>query len=239
MADGLIDLRVDIRGTDVPRLIQDIYREQIPFVQMQTVNALAKDFQKKQRAHQRRIFDVRRGPFFDRAVKIKPFARKQRPAARVLIDPPGGQALADIITKFQTDTRKTAREGTLAIPISERRTKAGVVAKKDHPRRLNFKPHGGSGRVMRGRRRTFLVRTRSGEGFIFRRVGRGPGSTLEVLWRLQREVPIEPELDFFVNAREVMDRLAVRRALESWDRAIRTARSPKLPSGASLLAAIR
>ena len=196
----MLTLQLDTNAAQVSRILRRLFADQIPFALSRAVNDVTEEAQERQRTHQRRIFQVRRSTFVDRAVKVKPRATKRSPFAIIAINPPGGQKRADIISKFETQRRKVARSGTIAIPVGARRTKAGIISARDRPRALGLQRHGPSGRVLRGARRTVLIRsTPGGEGTIFQRVGRGASSELRPLWLLRREVRIDPELNFTAN----------------------------------------
>lgn len=216
-----IEFRVDTNASEVSRFMRSIWSDQVPFVTSKAINETAKLFQSFQVKHQFRLFDVRRTSFIRRSVKIKPFSTKRRLWADVSIDPPGGQAQADIIFKFESDIRKRPRDGGhIAVPIEAKR-KSGNVPKNLKPRALRLQAHGGGGLVFRGERRTFLIRTNQG-GLLFQRVGRGARSRTKVLFSLEDQVPISPDLNFVFNARRVVDRDFVRIFDRVFDEVIRT-----------------
>lgn len=84
-------LEITSNHESVGRGVALVFSDQLPFVEAMAINDSAKQAQKVQRAHQREAFEVRRKSFMDRAVKIKPFATKQKAEAKISVDPPGGQ----------------------------------------------------------------------------------------------------------------------------------------------------
>ena len=206
------------------RALERLAKDQAPFALSLTINRLALTFQKEQRGHQARIFTVRRKTFVGRAVKLKPKATKRRPEATISIDPPGGQKRADILSKFEDQTTKTPTRGrTLAVPgPGIRRGKTGVITKASRIAAFEFRQI--TPRVSVGKKRTFLLRTGPRRGYIFRRKGRRGSTTVELLYSLVPEVPIQPELDFVQNAEKVVRRDTAREYGRALDFALRTAR---------------
>ena len=136
----------------------------------------------------------------------------------MLIDPPGGQKRADIIAKFETGGQKRARDGRhLAIPVDVRRTKVGVVSRRNRPKSFRFKR---VGRSIRGERRTFII---PGVG-IFQRVGRRKNSRIRLLFTFKTQVPIDRRLDFIANAERVVQQMFDKNFDRAFDRAISTAK---------------
>lgn len=172
------------------------FRDQAAFAISRAINTTALGAQAAQVKHQRDVFTVRRADFVDRAVKIKPFATKRSLVAVLSIDPPGGQARADILTKFEEGTPKVPRGPRLAVPDGARRGKTGGVEPSLRPRALNFQPYGASGRVMRGDKRTVLIRLPGGRGGIYQRRGVGKRSTLFRLFVFTPRAKTPRVLDF-------------------------------------------
>lgn len=189
--------------------------DQFPFAISKTINATALDFQRFQRLHQRNVFEVRRAAFVDRSVKIKPFARKTSLEAVVTVDPPGGQARADILTKFEPGGRKTAKDGrSVAVPFEAGRTKKGIIRKGERPRSFAFRK---AGRVFKGKRRTFMI---PGVG-IFRRLG---SESVALVYLLVRSVPIPKSLRFIANAKKVVPRVLPGHFSTEFANAVRSAK---------------
>lgn len=197
---------------------------QLPFIESLAINETAKGFQKKQRQHQLRVFTARRPRFIERAVKIKPFSNKRQwpdVHAVVKIDPPGGQARADILAKFEEGGEKRPRDGSsLAIPTTDlKRTKTGIVPRSKRPRSFGFRRHGRGpeATVYVGKKRTFLIKYHDGEtGGIYQRTGRrsrrrsgrrsaravlGRDPSIRTLFRFTPRASIDRRLKFFENAR--------------------------------------
>jgi len=212
---ALLDIEFDSRDTQ--RWLGGMAR-QTPFALSVAINDTLKDAQKVQRAHQRRVFTVRRPRFIEQAVKIKPFATKRTLTGTMSIDPPGGKRTADILTKFESGGIKRVRDGRhLAIPVEARRTKAGVISRRNRPRGFKFKR---VGRAIRGERRAFII---PGIG-IFQRVGRRRDSRIRMLYRFKRSVPIGRRLDFIANAERVVQQQFDKNFDRAFDRAVATAK---------------
>ena len=210
-------LDVDFDSRDTSRWLGSMAK-QTPFALSVAINDTLKDAQKVQRAHQRRVFTVRRPQWIDRSVKIKPFATKRTLTGTMAIDPPGGKRTSDILAKFESGGRKQVREGRhLAIPIEARRTKAGIVSRRNRPKGFRFKR---VGRSIRGERRTFII---AGVG-IFQRVGRRKNSRIRMLYRFKTSVPIDRRLDFIANAERVVQQMFDRNFDRAFDRAVATAK---------------
>ena len=206
-----------------------IWSDQIPFSLSTGINNTAKDVQTRQRAHQRSIFEVRRPSFVDRAVKIKPFAKKRSLAARIMVDPPGGQARADVIGKFERNREKRPFSGSrLAIPSDNvPRTAGGIIKKRWRPRNFKLRPHGRGSRVLPGKGHAVMVGDPkivaffkpSGRGGIFER----DGPDLVHLYTFVARVPIRPNLQFVANARRVAGQVWEVNFTRAFKRAVNTA----------------
>lgn len=206
--------------------------QQIPFAMSNAINDTAKRIQEYQRRYMNMVFEVRRASFVNRAVKIKPFAKKTLPVAVLKVEPPGGPARANVITRHERggDRRPTSGRA-LSVPIEARRTKAGVVRKNERPRAFAFNRAYSSMRtrseVYLGNRRTFMVRKADGSGFIAQRTGAGRTGTREgirVLYALKTRTPVPARLQFVENARFVFDREFTSIFAMAYTRAIQTAR---------------
>ena len=222
---GAVRIRVDTRPLGVAeKLWQRFGRDQIPFATSLMVNRLGLTFQREERTHLKTIFEVRRKAFVERAVKKKPKATKRRPITIVSIDPPGGQDRADILTKFEEDTKKTPFRGrTLAVPgPGLKRGKTGVITKAQRIGAFKFRNI--TPRVAVGEKRTFLIRTGPTRGYIFQRKGRGSGARVVLLYALVPQVPIRPDLDFLDTASKVVRRDAAKEFEKALTHAIATAR---------------
>ncbi|MGE0456424.1 MAG: hypothetical protein AB7I13_00250 [Vicinamibacterales bacterium] len=230
----MIYLELQVDADHAAAAMRAIWQDQLPFATSSAINRTALDFQKAQRAHQASIFRIRRPAFVQNAVKIKPFSSKKSLAARVMIDPPGGQARADILTKFETDTQKFPFRGTrLAVPTDNvPRTGAGIVKKGWRPKDLGLSAHGSGSRalpgkghmVLKGKRRTVAFLRPGGRGGIFER----DGDELVPLYWFVPSVPIKPTLHFESNTKRTVERQWASNFTTAFDRAINTARAPQV-----------
>lgn len=200
---------------DVGRIVGLVFSDQVPHATANAINDTAKDAQKVQRAHQRSIFDVKRPVWVDRAVKIKPFATKQRAEARISIDPPGGKA--DVLGQHEADIRKTPIQGGhIATPTENvPRTAAGVVRTSWRPGRLKK-------RSFRGGFRTFVRQTPRGRA-IFSDESSFGGGIVALYW-LDRSVPLHQDLDFVHNVITTALRTYPGNFVKRFDQSIRGAR---------------
>lgn len=160
-------------------------RRQLPFATSVAINECLKRAQRAQQAQQRSAFDVRNSRFMDQAVKIKPFAKKTALFGVIQIDPPGGKARADILTKFEDGGTKRPKGGrSIAVPGRQvRRTSKGVT-KSLRPRNVLA-----SGKA-------FVGETRAGKKAVFQRLGSGKGTRLRYLYSLVARAKIKPRLKF-------------------------------------------
>ena len=231
-----MDILVTTNASEVGDFARAMYSDQLPFVMSTAINNTAKDFQTVQREHMESTFTIRRRGFTLSGVKIKPFSSKRTLFARVSIDPPGGSARADILTKFEEDTVKEPYRGTrIAIPTSNvPRSPGGVIRKDWRPKALNLtQDHGaatkawtkgGSGTmhrlVYRGDRKTFAILKPGGRGTIFER----DGDEILALYQFKPRVSITPDLQFIENATKTVDKRFGVHFSTAFDRAVRTAR---------------
>lgn len=208
---------------EVGRVVQHIFSDQLPFATSLAVNWTALDFQREQRERMHDVFTIRRKRFAERSVKIKPFATKEEPQARVSIDSPGGRS--DIFAKFETDTSKGPFRGnSIAVPTEHvKRTQAGVIRKNWRPRQLlEGATQHGAGRVFRSKgnvfrgKRAFLIRKPGGRGTIFMR----EGGEIKPLYQLVPRVRIDPDLEFVGTAEKTVDKRWQANFTRAFDRAI-------------------
>jgi hypothetical protein len=197
------------------------------------INRTAEEFQEAQRRHMRAVFTIRRPLFIHNSVKIKPFAKRTKLEATVLIDPPGGQARASILTQHEDGGTKRPRDGSrIAVPIDARRGKAGLVNKSERIKALNLHKEGG--RVV-GDKRTYMVRGRNGNVVIVRRTGKGKNSKTRILYALEKGVPLQRRLRFVETARRIVRARYPRNLQAGLQEAIRRAASSRGAEGAWLL----
>lgn len=195
--------------------LTDVQKRQIPFATKEALNATALDFQKAQRARLGTIFTLRRKAWAERSIKISPFATKSSPLVRIAVEAPGDKSRSDILGKFETDTSKVAKQGTLAVPVEARRTKAGLVQERDKPRRV----------IDEGRA---FIRKVGGRTFIFERLksrtAKKLGRAIRLLYTLVRAVPIKPELEFVKTARKTVGDRWGFNFRKAFEKAMRTAK---------------
>lgn len=220
-----IQARSNVR--EIERGLDKVGRQQFPFAMSKALNATADQFQERQRAGMQKRFTLRRKPWVDRSVKRGKgdFATKKKLEAIVRIETPGDKGRSDVLTQHEDGGTKRPRSGrTLSVPADVRRGKTGVIPKNLRPGALNLRPWGESGTVMRGDRRTVLIRTGNDRGVILQRTGRGKRAKLKVLYRLKGSVPLKPGLEFFKTAKIVVNDRLVENVRRELDRAISTAR---------------
>lgn len=240
-------LKVDIDGLKkFDRTTRLLFADQIPFAMSRAINDTGGDAQKHQQDHMRGIFQVRRSRFVISGVKRKPFAnyRRQRvPHTIIRFDPPGGRSRSDIITKFESNTRKTARDGgRIAIPTDAVRTGRGNIRKGRRPRDFGFELVGVSGRaaVYRGKSGTFMIKKSDGTGGIYKRGRRKSqrrrrmasslstrnvrDDNIQTLYRFRWAVEIRPELEFVENIATRVVKRFPRNMRRRFAQAVKTAR---------------
>lgn len=215
---------VESNARDVADWLLRLGRDQIPYATSLAINNVAKSAQRAQVAGMHERFTIRRPSFARRTVKIKPFATKRSLEAVLWIDPPGDTS--DIWAKFEMGGVKQPRGTAIAVPEEARRTKTGVITKRQRPKAFEFRRwgRGAKGAVYRGERRTWMVRTPEGEGAIFQRVGRGPGSSLRMLYSFARSAEIDERLQFEETVERTVDGEWERHFSEAFARAMGTAR---------------
>lgn len=217
---------------------------QIPFSLSLALNRVGEDIQKAQVAHMHRIFTVRVPSFIGTpeaanrsAIKRTQKATKAKPVVELAVLPPGGLQRADIITRHERDRERRPKGKSLAVPVEARRGKKQKVPGKLRPKALDFQPHGSTGRVFRGKERTFLVRTPSG-GVIYQRTSRRRGGKrrrrgqrsdnhfagTRVLYRLEPTTPLTPRLAFHENAERVFTERFADQFAKAYEEALKTAR---------------
>lgn len=219
-------MRLDVthNARDVNRFVLNAFDDQVPFATARAINDAALASQRVQRVHQQRVFEQRRPRWQERAVKIKPFATKRKPEAKISIDPPGGRGRAEMLTQHESDSRKTPFSGRfVAVPTEHvRRTASGVIRKSDRPSVIRERGRRGRGTTRRGEfgRGTFL-RMRGRRGAIWERTQDGG---LRPLYWLVPSVPLDQRLDFFENVRTTVLSTFADAFTRRFDEAMRTAR---------------
>lgn len=232
------DIQLDT--APVEALAKAIWSDIIPKTTSDSINDSAKDAQLVQRAHQESIFHIRRRSFIQNAVKIKPFATPQVQAARIWIDPPGGQSRAYVITKFEHDTEKFPFHGSrIAVPTTNvPRSGSGIIPDRWKPGNLHLTGHGSGSKALPGHGFTVLTGDNhtvaffkpGGKGGIFQR----DGGKLIPLYFFVPRVRIRPNLNFEQNVTRTVQQGWSAHFTRRFDDAVRHA-NVKLPSLAGLL----
>jgi hypothetical protein len=219
-----VNLSIDVDVRPLLAGFSDVQQRQIPFALSQSINdtMAARDrasIQSAVRSRLHDIFTLRRPEFHERSIKVVHFASKREPWGTIGIHPPGGDARADILGKFETDTEKRPRDGrTIAVPIRARRNKRDIIVGRDRPRAFNFVQ---VGRTVRGDRGTFIIRKPDGSGLILQRFRR---KGVFALYRLVHRVDIDPDLRFVPTSSQLIDRMWADNFVRRFDAAMRTAR---------------
>ncbi len=222
-------IRVTVKLSSALRSLDQVRQKQIPFATAKALNETALNVQKAERAQLEQGFKLRRRDWAFRNIKINrgDFATKSRLRAIVRIESPGGGARSDILGKFEDGGIKRPRMGSrIAIPGEVQRTKTGIVSKGLRPSALNFRPVGGNSRsnVMKGDKRTFLIRKPGGRGVILQRTGRGKRAGVRVLFFFRPSVRIDRRLRFHDTAVKTVQDTFNRNFGRAFAEAIRTAR---------------
>lgn len=170
-----VAIRVRSNADDVAGAFGLLYRDQMPFAIKQAINATAKDAQEAQLLGMEQRFTIRRRQWVQRSFKIKPFATKQRLMARITVEPPGGQARADVLTRHEEAGFRVPFAGrSLAVPVKARKSPTAVIPARDRPKAMDFKrtrSAGGGKEIFAGKGKTIMVRNADGSGVIFRKTG--------------------------------------------------------------------
>lgn len=206
-------ITVTVDAGDALARLTALEERQLPFALALALNRTAEEVQTEIRGHVQEAFTIRR-PWVLTNVKIarENFATKTKP--RVVIEIPPDSVLG----KFEGGGTKSPRSGglSIAIPNAVRRTKAGIVSKRDRPRAFAFTQAYTSTAtrvtIYRGNRRTFMLQRPDGSGVILQRVGRGGprakgaaaapshparrDPALRTLWMLRPNVRIPAILQF-------------------------------------------
>lgn len=221
-------VQITTNAPEVANGIRAVFRDQIPFALAVSTNALANQVQDRQRERQAAVFEIRRRRWADLTVKRRrgeDWATKANPTAVVRYESPGGGGREDILAKFEDERVKVPLGRSVAVPTKAvPRTGTGVIRKPFRPSNLEFRRHGKSGKVARGKNRTFLIDQGGGRGLILRRSGKGSDSSTEVLYFLRPQVDIDPDLEFHATANLVVAARADEEFRRAFDRAIGAAR---------------
>lgn len=200
---------------------------QLPYATALGLNDVAFTFQRVQQQGLERRFTLRRSTWIKQGVY---FPREQRAdyrtgrlSATVSIEPK-----RDFLTKFEQGGVKKARRalGRLAVPVDARRTKKDIVSKSERLDAfgLTISARGPKAVIGKGRKRVFSIRLHGGDGYVFRRVGRGKRSTLRLLHHLRVSTPLPKLLEFQTTAAEVARQRFAPAMADAFTKAMRTAR---------------
>lgn len=227
----MIQVRVTTNAGAVARALKGFFRDQVPFALSVGINETAKDGQAAQIGGMAQRFTIRRQSWVNRAIKIKPFSTKRSLTATIQVEPPGGAGRADILTRHEERGRRQPHSGSaLAVPLEARRSKRDIVKKRDRPRSFSFErvQTRGPNEIFKGDRRTFMVRSPDGSGWILRRVGPGESGRLfegtKVLFRLKPETRIPGDLRFIATITATVAQRFELNFNRAFDQAVRTAR---------------
>lgn len=223
-----MDLEIRSNAPEVSRWMRAILRDQFPFAVAGAVNAMGLGIQAAQRDRLRRIFKQRNPEFQRRGVKQRRNERatKAKPETVIRIEPPGGARRADILTRHESDRKRTPRRGSsLAVPVSEAvRTDPDLKIRRLRLRRQKRGRVGkGKNRVSQGRERTYAIRYPDGSGLILQRTGSGAKAT-RVIYTLHTDTALNPKLGFRETAEDYFARKWADHMDDAWNRALATAR---------------
>lgn len=223
--------------------LADTRQRQMPFAVMMTLNRTAEEAQEaiRQRMFQRG-FTVRSAisaRFLSNSIKFSrgDRATKTSAVARLRIEPPGqGAGRAGLLgfleqggvrfSQFAIGSGAVFGPGSVAIPI--RRTPMEQIPRNLYPSQTGLQERraidgGLSKGQLRGKRSTFAIRTKPGEGLVLQRVGPGRRDN-RVLFVIKPRVRVEGRNFFFPTfERTVMARFEVN-LLAFMGHAMRTAR---------------
>jgi hypothetical protein len=176
-------LKLKLDTTGVTKMQRAMAQDQIPFATSVALNDVAGQAQREQHNHIGRVFKVTRPGFSLRSIKHKPRATKRQLWTELKVEPPGGAARADILSKFEEGGVKRPVGQRIAIPADVRKGAAGGVMRGQRPgdfgvevgaagkRRFKLRGSGPKAQVFVGDKRTFMIQTHDGKGAIFQRVG--------------------------------------------------------------------
>jgi hypothetical protein len=186
-----IQFRFDI--DPLVRELQDTARKQVPFALSLALNTTANDAQQavRNRIQGGRGFTIRSEgsrQFLLRQIRRTPgedFATKRNLVSRVRIQnsqKPGSSLLSLIDQGGVRSSRFAIAAATRGadLPIPVRSTKTASVSRSTFPGKLNLQQRG---QTVRGAKRTFVVRTKSGDTLLLQRHGKRKIRTLFVLER--------------------------------------------------------
>jgi hypothetical protein len=189
-------------------MLDDVAQRQVPYAISRTLNAVALEAQEavRQRIH-RRGFAIRSAAtatWLERSIK---FAREDRAtktqlSATIRVEPPGGNKgrrgslLAFLerggvrTSKFALGSGRVFGAGSVVVP--KRASKSEQIPRSLYPKALRLQEsryvvgsNDGGGLTpgrLRGKQRSFAVRTGPQRGLILQRTGPGPSDTRVLFW---------------------------------------------------------
>lgn len=226
----MINLTVDL--DQFTKGMDDLQQTQLPFATKNALNAVALDVQVAERAHLIESFKLRRPDWANRSIKIIHFATKAEPFATVAVSPPGGEARADILGKFENDTEKSAiGSHGVAVPLDPRRNKSDIIVKGQRPGAFHL--HREGNRIV-GDNGTYVVKLSDGRELLLQRkdlgkraaktAGRGTSDRATLLYLFVTHVRINPVLRFVPTADIIVNRMWATRFGEAFAQAMASAR---------------
>lgn len=176
------------------RFLDDTRVRQMPFALSLALNATANDMQRaiRNRVEGGRGFTIRSNAsrqFLLRQIRRnrgEDFATKRSLVARVRIQNKGtgSASLLSLIDQGGLRTSRFAIDPSITqakdLPIPQRATPTAKISRTLYPGRLNLKR---TGKALRGDRRTFVVKTATGDTLLLQRRGKRVVRTLFVLQR--------------------------------------------------------
>lgn len=201
----MISVQVDTKAT---QLALSGAAEQIPFAVSKALNDLAIAAADAQRADMQTRFTIRNPNVLKYGIVRTRTAKKTDlvSAVGVSTQRTGSREAFGYLNKFERGGRKGPIQGsTVAVPEEARRTKRGIVSASERIKALGLTRVGNQ---IKGKKRTFLVKPKSGKAaaLILQAVGRGKRGRVRVLYVLERSVPIQPILHLADNARRTVQR---------------------------------
>lgn len=217
------------------------FADQMPYATSVAINNTALDFQARQRAYQQTKFNIKQRLWFERAVKITHFAKKQEPWTDIKIDPPwrAPDGRSDVIAQHEEGGIVRPQRGhtRFAIPAEVGRLKSGSISRAKRPKAFEFHrvSKRGVNEVYAGKNRTFMIKKPGGTGGIYQRTGRKTrrasniasrrvhDMNLRTLYRFTPMAKLDARLDFRENAHGVVQARFDEYFSAAFDRAIASA----------------
>lgn len=195
----MITVNIDTRG--VQQALGQ-YQEQFPFAVSKALNDLTIRIADVQRADMQSRFIIRNPNVLKYGIVRTEKATKQSLAAAVGVSQQttGNREAFGYLKKFEKGVDKTPIRGsTVGVPVDARRNKRGIVSPSQRIQAFQLKQ---VGKQIRGQKRTFLIKPKSGRAaaILLQAVGRGKRALKKVLYIFERQVPIQPILHLEQNA---------------------------------------